>query len=160
MHIILHHVNITSQLVPICFPNDTLVWHAECLQLFREWKYTTKMWQIKRLWQHSNGYNGRWDVFLLKISTPVSFIFSGSGVCSRRVSDPQKLQVLHSQLLLCVCHLNSPLLLPWIRYYWTVHKGNLFFKSTTMVQEMFISCSHKHVFCFAFPIVFNNIYDV
>ena len=61
--------------------------------------------------------------------------------------------------LLCLCHLNSPVLLPWIRYYWTVHKGNLFFKST-MLQEMFIYCSHKHVFCFAFPIIFNNIYDV
>ena len=32
------------------------------------------MWQIKRLWRHGSGYNGRQEVFLVKISTPVSFI--------------------------------------------------------------------------------------
>lgn len=159
MHIILHHVNITSRLVPICFPNDTLVWHAECLQLFREWKYTTKMWQIKRLWRHSSGYNGRQEVFLVKISTPVSFICMVVVFAAEEYLTSRNCKSYIHSYLLCICHLNSPLLLPWIRYYWTVHKGNLFFKNT-MVQEMFISCSHKHVFCFAFPIIFSNIYDV
>lgn len=125
----------------------------------QKWKYITKMWQIKRLWVTPvAGIMGDGRQLPAKISNSVSFIFSGSGVCSRRVSDLQKVQVLHSQLPTLHLSLKFPLL-PWIRYYRTVHKGNLFFKST-MLQEMFISCSHKHVFCFASPIIFNNIYDV